>query len=49
MGWVRPAAAPPPGTGQLDFEWVTAVRLEPAAPNHLTACLHPERIAQAVA
>jgi serine phosphatase RsbU (regulator of sigma subunit) len=29
-GWVRPAAAAAPGTGQLDVEWVTAVRLEPA-------------------
>lgn len=29
-GWQRPAAAPKPGGGQLDVEWVTAVRLEPA-------------------
>jgi oligopeptide/dipeptide ABC transporter ATP-binding protein len=27
----------------------TPVRLEPAAPDHLTACLHPERLAQAAA
>ena len=30
-GWVRPAAAPPPGPGFLDREWLTAVRLEPVA------------------
>ncbi len=30
-GWVRPVAAPPSGPGWLDREWLTAVRLEPAA------------------
>lgn len=29
-GWVRPGAAPQPGPGWLDREWLTAVRLEPA-------------------